>query len=318
MKHHTPTFTMRDPMELRGHIHPALKSIPELAEDSPEFLAIAAGVGQVGVIQPLLIDDQGRILDDHSRTALRCALRWQIKSVPVQVTAEENIDLIIIHSLAHRRHLSKSAIAYLAVPHLAPAFEIARQRRLKQIKDNSVVSSGDFFKTVEEMGEVLGLGRNLLFEAQRVHTAFADKKIYTFNVCGGKRDGEIVECTLKAWFEPKLLQPFIGGEHESNRPLGLGGILAGIASIKEGNRGKFDPKQANQLELFNRGFDQFIGRALKLDHGTISKNIRDWFSAGNLSDEDADRLEQIGETIKAEARARRKGASRTGHSTANA
>lgn len=297
---------MRDPMELRGHYHPALKLVPELPEESPEFLAIAAGVGQCGLIQPLLIDEQGRILDDHSRTMLRCAIRWQLKTVPVQVGNSDDIHLIIIHSLAHRRHLSKSAIAYLACPHLEPAFEHARQRKLKQIKENSVVSSGDYFNTVEDMANALGIGRNLLFEAQRVHQAFADKKIYTFNVRGGAQDGEIVECTLKAWFEPKLLQPFVGGEHESNRPLGLGGILAGIASVKEGNRGKFDPKQASQLDLFNRGFDQFISRALKLNHEAAAKNIRDWFSSGEISDEEADRIEHLADTIKAEARARRR------------
>lgn len=237
---------MRDPRELRGHVHPALKSIPELAEDSPEFLAIAAGVGQCGIIQPLLVDGQGRILDDHSRTLLRCALRWQIKTVPIQITSEDNIDLLIIHSLAHRRHLSKSAIAYLAVPHLEPAFEYARLRKLKQIKENPVVSPGDYFKTVEDMASALGIGRNLLFEARKVHQAFTDRKIYTFNVQGGSRDGDIVECSLKAWYEPKLLQPFIGGEHEAKRPLGLGGILAGIASVKEGNRDKFNPTQISR------------------------------------------------------------------------
>jgi hypothetical protein len=297
---------MRDPMELRGHYHPALKMLPELPEESTEFLAIASGVQKCGIIQPLLINDQGQVLDDHSRTLLRCAIRWQLKAVPVCVRYEDDVHMLIIHSLAHRRHLSKSAIAYLAVPHLEPAFEHARQRKLKQIKENSVVSSDTTEATVEDMANALGIGRNLLFEAQRVHQVFADKKVYTFNVRGGAADGEIVECTLKAWFEPKLLQPFVGGEHESNRPLGLGGILAGIASVKEGNRGKFDPKAASQLDLFNRGFDQFIGRALKLAHESVAKHIRDWFTAGELTDDEADRLEQIGDTIKAEARARRR------------
>ena len=304
----TPTFTMRDPAELRGHYHPALKILPELPDDSPEFLAISAGVKKCGIIQPLLINDQGQILDDHSRTLLRSALRWQLKAVPVCVRYEDDVHMIIIHSLAHRRHLSKSAIAYLAYPHLGPAFEYARQRKLKQIKDSEVVSAETTEATVEDLAAALGIGRNLLFEAQKVHKEFSDKKTYSFNVRGGPHDGDVVECTLKAWFEPKLLQPFVGGEHEVNRPLGLGGIMAGIAIIKEGNRDVFNPKGATQLDLFSRGLNQFFGRALKVPTAQIAKTVKSWLECkdANLSDEQLEQLEQLGETLKTEARARRK------------
>jgi len=254
----------RDPNDLRGHIHPALKLIPELDEAAPEFLAIAAGVGKCGIIQPLLVDEQGRILDDHSRTLLRCALRWQRKSVPVNVRASEDVHLLIIHSLAHRRHLSKSAIAYLAYPHLQPAFEIARANKLAKLAknpENAVVASADYgAKTVEDLGKELGIERSMLFEAKKVHELFADKKVYTFNVRGGATDGDNVEMTLRAWFEPKLLQAFVGGEHEQNRPLGLGGIIAGITAVKEGDKSKFAPKMSQGdffADLFTRDLQKF-------------------------------------------------------------
>lgn len=244
----------RDPADLAGHFHPALKSIPELGEESPEFRAIAAGVGKCGVIQPLLIDSQNRILDDHSRTLLRCARRWQLDAVPVQVRGSEEAHLLIIHSLAHRRHLSKSAIAYLAVPLLGPAFEVARAVKLKQVVENSVVQSVDYCpKTVEELAEELGISRALLFQAKQVHREFEIKTKYAVNVKGGAEDGAECLMTLREYFEPKILAPFTGGEHEDSRPIGLGALLAGIPSIKAGQTDpdKFNPK-GNQLDFFSK------------------------------------------------------------------
>lgn len=301
----------RDPAIIGGHIHPALKSIPALDEKSPEFLAIAAGVGRCGILQPILIDEQGRVLDDHSRTMIRCALRWQLKTVPVQVRASEEVHLLIIHSLAHRRHLSKSAIAYLAVPHLDQEFETSRARRLQNIAKNATnhdSPASGLSKTVDDLAEELGVGRSALFEARKVHQAFADKAIYQFNVTGGKRDGDVVECTLKEWFEPKILRPPIGGEHEQNRPLGLGGVIAGIASVKEGNKDKFSPKQNGQLELALGGFATMTSRMLKLPVGEMCKSIKNFYAqnADKFTDEQLEQLEQMGEAIKAQAKQLRK------------
>jgi len=106
----------------------------------------------------------------------------------------------------------------------------------------------------------MGLGRNLLFEARKVHEAFRDKKEYTFQITGGPEDGSTRECTLRDYYEPKLLQAFVGGEHEQNRPIGLGGIMAGIASVREGNKDKFSPKKNSQLDLFTKATDNGITR----------------------------------------------------------
>jgi len=301
----------RDPADLRGHIHPTLKSIPELDEKSEEFLAIAAGIGQLGIPQPLKIDPEGRVLDDRSRTLLRCAFRWQLKSVPVEVVENTNVPLIIISGIAHQRHLTKSAIAYLTAPLIDQAFTAAKHKRLENLANSQCfpkVSSGDSHKTAEELATEIGIGRNLLFEARKVHELFADKKTYTFNQVGGAKDGSIVECTLREWFEPRILKAPIGGEHEQNRPLGLGGVIAGIASVKEGNKGKFDPKGANQLELFTNGLNALAGRALKLSPEAMRKSVRAWLDqAGEkFNDEQLEQLEQLADVIKAEAKQLRK------------
>jgi len=309
------SFELRDPAELAGHYHPDLKSIPELAEDSPEFLAIARGVQRCGIMQPLLVDEKGRILDDHSRTLLRCARRWQMKEVPVQVRESADVHLLIIHSLAHRRQLTKSAIAYLAYPHLAPAFEIARINHLEKLRKGQcfpVVPEGTTgAKTVEELAVELGIGRTLFFEARDVHKKFEDTRKYPRVVQGGPQDGADVELTLREWYEPRILRPPIGGEHENNRPMGLGAVIAGIASdradIKKGGPPKEDDRQ---LQLFSNGLDQLFVRAARLSPEALRRQVRSWFDAKDekdlFADEDLDQIEQLAETLKTEVKQRRR------------
>ena len=303
----------RDPVSLKGHIHPTLKSIPELSQESEEFIAMAAGVGRLGITEPLKVDAEGRILEDHSRTMLQCALRWQLTSVPVTVIPEPNVPLIIISGLAHRRHLTKAAIAYLATPLMHQAFTIAREKRLKNLANlDSALSALSSTKvpasTVDDLAEEMGICRRTLFDARKVHELFADKKVYSFNVQGGAQDGTVRECTLKDWFEPRILRAPIGGEHEQNRPLGLGSVKAGIASVREGNKEAFNPKSASQLELFDSGLNAFVGRAFKLPADKMRKQIAAWLdsNAGKFSDEQLDQLEALGETIKSEVKNQRK------------
>lgn len=257
---------MRDPAELRGHIHPALKSIPELAEDSQEFLAIAAGVGQVGVLNPLLVDEQGRILDDHSRTVLRCALRWQLREVPVQVLPDANAPMVIIHSLIHRRHLTKAACLYLTWNLYGPAVEKAveqqRIRVAKGIKKANDLQDGlspSYAKTKEELARELGCDPKMFDLCAKVVKLFADPKKYWVPHLTNP-DSDPVELTLREYFEPKLLRAPIGGEHEQNRPIGFAGILAGAESIKEENKeGAFSSRknlnERGQMFLFERKVD---------------------------------------------------------------
>ena len=115
MQNQNQTYVQRDPNDFKpGKFHPALKLIPELAQDSEEFLALAAAVKKCGFIRPLLVDTEGRLVDDHSRSLWRVALRWQLTAVPCLVTPEPM--LALIHSLKDVRHMTKSAIAYLLLP----------------------------------------------------------------------------------------------------------------------------------------------------------------------------------------------------------
>ena len=163
-------------------------------------------------------------------------------------------------------------------------------------------------KNADELAEEIGISRAFLFEARKVHELFTDKKVYSFNVQGGAQDGTVRECTLKEWFEPRILRAPIGGEHEQNRPLGLGGVIAGIASVREGDKGKFSPKQTGQMELALGGFATMTHRMLKLPAASMLKSIKDFYAQNGekFSEEQLDQLEEMGEAIKAQAKQLRK------------
>jgi len=250
----------RAPSELSAH--PALNHIPLPGDD--ELKAVRSGLAQAGEhLPPILIDAEGLILDDTSRLHWLCAKARQLKEVPVCIAATVDVHLAILRDLACRRHWSKSAIAYLAVPHLQPALDAARLRKLEKLRKNpekSVGASSTYeARTYQELAAELGISEDMLKRAINVHKAFEDPNKYAIHIEGGASDGDTEHWTLREWFEPKLLKPFVGGEHENNRPMGLGGILAGITAVKAGDPGKFNPKARGQLNLFENKVDVVSG-----------------------------------------------------------
>jgi hypothetical protein len=269
----------QDPIEFKpGKFHPSLKLIPELSQESDEFLALAATVKKTGFIRPLLVDEEGRLVDDHSRSLWRVALRWQMKSVPVQLVKSADANLLIIHSLAHVRHLSKSAIAYLAEPQLQEHIRISLERYRKNL------AKGQYFSTppeaasdggtnppkLEQLAADLGFSKDTLDRAREVRSLFkAHPQKRDFIVEGGEQDGTVVSCTFQEWYEPKILRAFAGGEHESSRPLGLGAVIAAIqGNLATKDKGRIETR--GQMELFDRSFIKASGNHYKYWHSMNS------------------------------------------------
>ena len=310
---HIMKIQTRDPHHLKGKYSPALRRLPELPDNSEEFLGLAAGLKKGGFTCPILIDQDDQVIDDHSRSLLRAALRWQLKEVPVQPCSSDDAPLLRISRLAHYRHLSKAAIAYLALPDLDQAFEIARAKMLENLRKPQQTSESTQWtpkvETVDELAVELGIGRSTLFDARKVRAAFEDKKKYSFNVKGGPQDGAEVEMTLREWYEPRILRSFVGGEHEQNRPMGLGGILAGITAIKEGNRDKYNPKGKGQLSLFESNLDfttgwKYWAKLTPKDRDQHFKNFEDQleFVPEAQRDELADYLEKLADKVRKAAK----------------
>lgn len=249
----TPHMTktdLRDPADLRPHS--ILHHIPAPAKDSAEVRACADTIAeQDGHVLPLVIDETGHLLTDDSRLRWMAAKRMGLTEVPVVIQPAALAPVIALNAVIHRAHFTKSAIAYLAVPLLKPAFEAARSARLESLKkgQNPVVRSADYGKTWEELAEKIGVSRMILGAALQVHAEFEkDKKKYPFTIDGGDQDGATVHQTLREHFEPKILRHQQGDEHEGTRPIGLGGVMKAIGSIRST---KGVPKtNGTQLDLF--------------------------------------------------------------------
>lgn len=255
-------FDFRDPADLRPHS--ILQHIPAPAKDAPEVRACADAIAEHdGHVQPLVIDETGHLLTDDSRLRWMAAKRMGLTEVPVVLQQAELAPIIALNAIIHRAHYTKSALAYLAVPLLKPAFEAARAFRhenLRNSKKSSIAHSVGYVATLAELAAKIGVSPALLDSAKQVHAEFEkDKRTYEFTLEGGERDGEVVHQTLREHFEPKILRHQQGDEHDGNRPIGLGGVMKAIGSIRST---KGAPKKTDsQLELFTGGLDA-LGKRL--------------------------------------------------------
>lgn len=166
----------------------------------------------------------GKDLIIDGRHRWRSAKRLQIAEVPTVQRTEAETHGIILNSLLQRRHFTKSAMAYLTFPLMADAYAEAQQRKLDCLKKGSR-SAGSALRanSIEELADLVGVGRRLFFQAKELHEKFSE-------------DPE-----LRSQFE----QDILSGE------VGLGATIAGIAGQKA-TKSKSKPKE-DQLELFDDG-----------------------------------------------------------------
>lgn len=245
-------YTFKDTADLS--IHPLAKLKPEWATDSASFTCLVNDVRERGIIIPLLIDREGRIID--GKMIFRVAKQLQLAQVPCMEVADDHIPAAIIGSLVQRKHYTKSALAYLTYPLMQPAYEAARKRRIENLKKaNDLPKSPlETSGTVDAFAESCGIGRNLFFEAKKVHKLFAK------------------DADFKAAMEPRILAEPIGGEHENKRPMGLGAVIAGWAGREATLNGDREDRQ--QLELFTDGLDKLQKRFGYWDQFSGSQKIK--------------------------------------------
>ena len=209
--------------------HPALMLLPYAPESMEETRAFEASIRREGVLEPLLVDQHGQLLDGRRR--LDAAEASAMEEVPVRVVEEGREVAAILSALVCRRHFTKGQLAYMTFPLLEPMIEEARQYKLACLRRGEktpVVFSGDDgkYKTVEDVAHSLGFGRNLVFQARKLHEKAAQS------------DG------LRSEIEEAV---FVAGT-------GLGAIIAGLAG-QEATAGKAR-QDRTQLELFADGWAQ--------------------------------------------------------------
>lgn len=209
-------------------IHPAIAEDPRLAPKDPRYLAMQAAWDDQGGCPPIYATAGGQIVDGRHRY-------WWLQKIeadeaPVIEVTEDEVPTVILGALAGRNHTTKGQRAYLAVPKLDAAFKAAQDRRV------AILNSGGKAKlpvipTPDDLAERLGVGRELLYQAKRLHEVFAEGK-----------EGKALR---KEW-EPKIL--------DGEEPLGLGAALQGIGGQRSTKGAPKKPARNSALRNFIVGW----------------------------------------------------------------
>lgn len=235
--------------------HHCINHIAPWPDNSPRMEALRRELMTTGLCAPVAMTARHEITDPDSRERWRAARMLQLPSIPVCIIPPEQVATACLSALIHRRHQTKSALAYLAFPLLETALDEARHRQHQMLKKGNVSPSSaqaTTGKTVEEIADSYGIARTVLFDAKKVHAIFAKDPIF------------------RAQMEPRLLAEPIGGEHEQNRPVGLGAIIAGYEGKKNEDRARVD---AAQLDLFGRAVKAFCIRAPQITDSAAAREI---------------------------------------------
>lgn len=184
----TRQLILKKPADLA--VHPKVALTPELTEDAPEWAAILGMTEErQEILTPLFITPEDEVLDGRHR--LKAARACKLKTVPCLVIEDEDDQArIILDSICARRHYTKSARAYLALPLIeeAVAEGIARRTRnsdkgkgfgVQKTKPNSVGfreknGSDELAMKLGINPEYIRLARNTA-EVFKVADAYLDK-----------------------------------------------------------------------------------------------------------------------------------------------
>jgi hypothetical protein len=204
----------KDPNTL--HAHKLLEAIPELPYDCPERLALAESVRAEGILQPLLIQGLQIVDGRHRNDAAR---RIGLKLVPC-IEIEGAVADIIVDSLTQRRHYTKSALAYAALPLMTPYIAAGVSRRAANIKAGGSADgalSAPSGRTREIFAQKLGLGARLLGLAVEVSKLVEEMNQVQL------QDGEYVP----DWVNRQIFQ----------EGMGIGTVCQSLAVIKSNKSG---------------------------------------------------------------------------------
>ena len=141
-------------------LHPIFKIVrqPEMAPDSMEFISLVEDVRRHGVMEPLKVTAKGQIMDGRHRW--RAAKAAGLDEVPVRIFPEEEALSIVASSIAHRRHYTKAALAYVMWPMAAKYMEEGKRVSSGNLKRGKGKNPNDPPKT-DSVGNRDGKGATL-------------------------------------------------------------------------------------------------------------------------------------------------------------
>ena len=255
----------RNPKELRPH--ELIANLPRWEKGSADFVTLCDSLRVSGVIEPLTITQDGRVMNGETRR--QAAVAVELAFVPCLVRDEKDAWQICLETELRRRHLTKGQIAFKFWPVVAEEFEAAKAARAavatvaKTPFSINALSARMDAKRVAEVAKQIGVSLRILQQAQQIHDFFRDetKRVwssataqYVLKTLGRKRTDKL---TFREYFEPQIMAP------DEDLRMSLGGCLSGIQFVldlemqeRETGRPHQHPggkpeKQNRQMELFN-------------------------------------------------------------------
>jgi ParB-like chromosome segregation protein Spo0J len=188
------------------------------------MLALVSDIRERGIDQPIIVDPESQIMDGRHRH--RAAKIITLDVVPCIVRDSSEAGEIIRAAIFQRRHYSKSALAWLALPYVIAATFNGRAKWAAKAASpwkSELPSDLAQAKTQEQLADELGLSRETLRQAMAVGELFAARP------------------EVREEFLPRLM----AGEAS------FWNILSAVAG-RDATKGKARPGLAeSQLELFD-------------------------------------------------------------------
>jgi hypothetical protein len=152
-------------------LHPLQQHLPAPAERSTAWLAFVASVKQHGIMQPLIVTNDGQIMDGGWRW--RAAKELGLSEVPVVVRPEAEASALMLAALLARKLFTRGAAVYLALGLDPSVVTNAPQRRTANLagpKRNDCALDG----TIDATARQWGVSPRLLDDAIRLFKIFRD------------------------------------------------------------------------------------------------------------------------------------------------
>lgn len=264
-----------DPQDPRLRLHPIVKQLPQWPDDDPRLAALANDVATNGVLESIKITSDHLIVDGRHRW--RAARMAGLSEVPYVTVEDGEAATVAISSLIQRRHYSKGALAYVAYPIFQEAFEEAKTRQTRGLKKgrSSPLPIESATGNIGDFANFLGVDRDTLYQAKAVHKLFFSDPEY------------------KAQMEPRIIEDGYG----------LGAVIAGHAG-QQATKGKARNDQPETARFFTT-FRSLAIRCSKVpDVAEFGPVVTQVVSAMD-DEEELERVETLGRTMAAEAKARR-------------
>jgi hypothetical protein len=279
-------------------LHPALQQQPgEWPEDDPRFEALCRDIQEQGVLHPLLITADRRIVDGRHRW--RAARRLGLATVPcAEINGHEAIH-VILSTLLARRHYTAGQRAYLVADLIEDAWRLAAEKRKMNAAKNettagrfeqhqaltqdfaikihladSIPMTGlaayaaeEFVRSVGDYARALGVSVRYLQMARTIWELFRacpEKFTWSPEVLKPRGLPPGTELTLREYFEPLILD-----DHE---PVGLSRVIEGLSQkiwqrdreakgIRHPGRADVIKDCAKQIRLLWTGWETLSVRA---------------------------------------------------------